>query len=52
MQMLGSRQGQGDPASSSSYGGGEAAPRASYGGAKPTQAKKAAFEDMDDDIPF
>lgn len=52
MQMLGSRQGQGDPSSSSSYGGGEAAPRASYGGAKPTQAKKAAFEDMDDDIPF
>ena len=52
MQMLGSRQGQGDPSSSSSYGGGEAAPRASYGGAKLTQAKKAAFEDMDDDIPF
>ncbi len=52
MQMLGSRQGQGDPSSSSSYGGGEAAPRASYGGAKPTPAKKAAFEDMDDDIPF
>lgn len=51
MQMLGSRQGQGDPSSSSSYGG-EAAPRASYGGAKPTPAKKAAFEDMDDDIPF
>lgn len=52
MQMLGSRQGQGDPSSSSSYGGGEAAARASYGGAKPAPAKKAAFEDMDDDIPF
>ncbi len=52
MQMLGSRQGQGEPASSSSYGGGEAGPRASYGGAKPAPAKKAAFEDMDDDIPF
>ena len=54
MQMLGSRQGQGEPSSTSSpsYGGGDAAPRPSYGGAKPAAAKKAAFEDMDDDIPF
>lgn len=51
MQMLGSRQGQGEPGAPS-YGGGDAAPRASYGGAKPAPAKKAAFEDMDDDIPF
>ena len=47
MQMLGSRQGQGEP----SYGG-DSAPQASYGGAKPAAAKKTAFDDMDDDIPF
>lgn len=45
MKMLGSRQGQGEP----SYGGDAPAP--SYGGAKPSAAKKQAFE-MDDDIPF
>lgn len=48
MQMLGSRQGQGEP----SYGGGDSAPAPSYGGAKPSAAKKPSFEDMDDDIPF
>ncbi len=48
MQMLGSRQGQGEP---SSYGS-DTAPPASYGGAKPAAAKKTAFDDMDDDIPF
>jgi single-strand DNA-binding protein len=53
MKMLGSRQGQGEP----SYGGGDSAPPASapaYGGAKPAPAaaKKASFDDMDDDIPF
>ena len=51
MKMLGGRQGMGEP--SSSYGGGEpAAPAPSYGGAKPVAAKKASFDDMDDDIPF
>lgn len=48
MQMLGSRQGQGEP----SYGGGDSAPAPSYGGAKPSAAKKPSFDDMDDDIPF
>ena len=48
MKMLGSRQGQGDP----SYDSGDAAPQPAYGGAKPAPAKKAAFDDMDDDIPF
>ena len=43
MKMLGSRQGQGEPA----YGGGGDAPALSYGG-----AKKPSFDDMDDDIPF
>ena len=52
MQMLGSRQGQGEPSSTSSPSYGDAAPKPSYGGAKPAAAKKAAFEDMDDDIPF
>ena len=47
MKMLGSRQGQGEPA----YGGDAPAP--SYGGAKPAAAgKKPSFDDMDDDIPF
>ena len=51
MKMLGSRQGMGEP--SSSYGG-DSAPSAppAYGGAKPAAAKKASFDDMDDDIPF
>ena len=50
MKMLGGRQGMGEP--SPSYGG-DAAPSApSYGGAKPAAAKKASFDDMDDDIPF
>ena len=50
MKMLGGRQGMGEP--SSSYGGEPAAPAPSYGGAKPAAAKKASFDDMDDDIPF
>ena len=51
MKMLGSRQGMGEP--SSSYGGDSApAPAQSFGGAKPAAAKKASFDDMDDDIPF
>lgn len=52
MKMLGGRQGMGEP--SSSYGGGDSAPSAppAYGGAKPAAAKKASFDDMDDDIPF
>ena len=53
MKMLGGRQGQGEP---SSYGGSDSAPSApapaAYGGAKPAAAKKASFDDMDDDIPF
>lgn len=50
MKMLGGRQGQGEP---SSYGGGDAPAAApSYGGARPAAAKKASFDDMDDDIPF
>lgn len=53
MKMLGSRQGMGEPSSSSYGGGGDSAPpAASYGGAKPAAAKKASFDDMDDDIPF
>ena len=48
MKMLGGRQGQGEP----SYGGGDSSPAPSYGGAKPAAAKKASFDDMDDDIPF
>jgi len=48
MQMLGSRQGQGEP----SYGAGDSAPAPAYGGAKPSAAKKPSFDDMDDDIPF
>ncbi|MEF8728322.1 MAG: single-stranded DNA-binding protein [Accumulibacter sp.] len=51
MQMLGSRQGQGEP-SYSSGGNAETSP-ASFGGAKQTATKKTqVFEDMDDDIPF
>jgi len=50
MQMLGSRQGQGQGPSD----GGTREPPAERGEAKPAAAKKPAgqFADMDDDIPF
>lgn len=51
MQMLGSRQGQGEPSYAS--GGSGEAPPPSFGGAKPSATKKPpSFDDMDDDIPF
>lgn len=49
MQMLGGRQGMGEPAP----GGGDSAP--AYGGARPAPAaaaRKPSFEEMEDDIPF
>ena len=48
MKMLGSRQGQGEPASSHN----DHFPPPAYGGAKPAETKKASFDDLDDDIPF
>lgn len=54
MQMLGSREGMGEP----SYGDDDAAPRTSRGQAPGRQQAPAAskagsgFDDMDDDIPF
>ncbi|MCM8613446.1 single-stranded DNA-binding protein [Accumulibacter sp.] len=50
MQMLGSRQGLGEPSYASA---GSVEGTASFGGAKPSPSKKTpGFEDMDDDIPF
>ena len=55
MQMLGSREGMGGPASDEDGGGGRSYAGGGGGGAaKPAPAKKPAgnFDDMDDDIPF
>ena len=56
MQMLGSREGMGGPASDDDGGGGRSYAGGGGGGgaAKPAPAKKPAgnFDDMDDDIPF
>jgi single-strand DNA-binding protein len=54
MQMLGGRQGMGAPSSGDSeYGGSmpSSAP-AAPSAARSAPAKKASFDDMDDDIPF
>ncbi len=55
MQMLGSREGMGGPATDDDGGGGRSYAGGGGGGAaKPAPAKKPAgnFDDMDDDIPF
>jgi single-strand DNA-binding protein len=60
MQMLGSRQGMGAPASDDEGGGYDSAPRRSAAPARapapasrPAPSKPASgFDDMDDDIPF
>lgn len=50
MQMLGRREGQGEPAYESGGGGGSSRP--AFGGAKPAAQPKASFDNFDDDIPF
>ena len=56
MQMLGSREGMGGPATDDDGGGGRSYAGGGGGGgaAKPAPAKKPAgnFDDMDDQIPF
>jgi single-strand DNA-binding protein len=61
MQMLGSRQGMGGPASQDDGGGGGYQPRAAAPARAPAAAPRQApapskaasgFDDMDDDIPF
>src|SRR5437588_7407062 len=53
MQMLGSREGSGEPRGESSFGQKSAEPKAAAAAA-PGAAKKPAgkFDDMEDDIPF
>jgi single-strand DNA-binding protein len=53
MQLLGSREGQGDGESRSGGGGGGYAPAGRPAAQKPAASKPATgFDDMDDDIPF
>ncbi|NHC07029.1 single-strand binding protein [Azonexus fungiphilus] len=51
MQMLGSRQGMGAPASQGGGGGGYDEP-ADYAPAPPKNKPKPSFDDLGDDIPF
>lgn len=58
MQMLGSRQGQGqasggDDYNANTYGGSRpSAPASSGGNSRPVAPKTPSFEELDDDIPF
>ncbi|MBK7955360.1 MAG: single-stranded DNA-binding protein [Candidatus Accumulibacter sp.] len=53
MQMLGSREGMGSPASGEAEYGGSMPSAPAAGAGRPAPARKTpSFEDMDDDIPF
>lgn len=54
MTMLGSRQGQGEPAGGNSGGGYQrnSAPDQDFAPAPPKARKAPSFDDLDDDIPF
>jgi single-strand DNA-binding protein len=52
MKMLGSRQGQGAPASSGGGGGGYDNEPTDYAPAPPKNKPKPSFDDLGDDIPF
>lgn len=53
MQMLGSRQGMGAPASSGAgFGGGAYDEQTDYSPAPPKNKPKPSFDDLGDDIPF